>query len=94
MQFLFRLEKLIWERQQNPPEKSYTAELFAGGMSQITKKVGEETTELIIAALTENRQDLENEAADLLYHFLVLLCAKKVTLADIQSVLQKRHLKC
>jgi phosphoribosyl-ATP pyrophosphohydrolase/phosphoribosyl-AMP cyclohydrolase len=70
---------------------SYTNELFAKGINKIAQKVGEEAVELIIEAKDNNDELFKAEAADLLYHFLVLLAAKGVSLHDVQKVLADRH---
>jgi phosphoribosyl-ATP pyrophosphohydrolase/phosphoribosyl-AMP cyclohydrolase len=88
--FLFALENLIWARQKDAPENSYTARLFAAGIPKIAQKIGEEAAETIVAALAQTDTDLKNEAADLLYHLLVLLAAKKIKLSEILDVLRKR----
>jgi phosphoribosyl-ATP pyrophosphohydrolase/phosphoribosyl-AMP cyclohydrolase len=89
--FLYSLEKIIMDRKKSSPEESYTAKLFASGLNKITQKVGEEATEVVIAALNEKDEQFKNEAADLLYHLLVLLQAKGVSLSEINTVLANRH---
>ena len=88
--FLFELEKVIQDRKENPNEDSYTSKLFAEGINKITQKVGEEAIELVIEAKDENTELFKNEAADLLYHLLILLCAKNVELQDILQTLEQR----
>jgi phosphoribosyl-AMP cyclohydrolase / phosphoribosyl-ATP pyrophosphohydrolase len=88
--FLFELEKVIEERRTNPREDSYTSRLFAGGINKIAQKVGEEAVETIIEAKDENRELFKAEAADLLYHLLVLLAAKNTGLAEIIETLRRR----
>ncbi|GIV32682.1 MAG: histidine biosynthesis bifunctional protein HisIE [Chitinophagales bacterium] len=88
--FLYELENLIHSRQDQLPDGSYTAKLFAEGINRIACKVGEEAIELIIEAKDSNRTLFLNEAADLLYHFLVLLAAKQCALADVEEVLKAR----
>ncbi len=90
-EFIFELEKIIHSRRSQSPENSYTAQLFAKGINKIAQKVGEEAVELVIEAKDDNRDLFLGEAADLLYHYLVLLAAKDISLADIQSELLKRH---
>lgn len=85
------LEKIILERKHHPKEGSYTNRLLSGGINGIAQKVGEEAVELVIEAKDNNRDLLLNEAADLMYHFLVLLAAKDVTLEEVTSVLRSRH---
>jgi phosphoribosyl-AMP cyclohydrolase / phosphoribosyl-ATP pyrophosphohydrolase len=89
--FLASLEQIIRERQANPSEKSYTSSLFEKGINKIAQKVGEEATELVIEAKDDNRDLFLGEAADLLFHYLVLLRAKNTGLKDVLAVLQKRH---
>ncbi|HPC36103.1 MAG TPA: bifunctional phosphoribosyl-AMP cyclohydrolase/phosphoribosyl-ATP diphosphatase HisIE [Candidatus Marinimicrobia bacterium] len=91
--FIFELEEIIRDRRDNPKPGSYTNNLFDAGDERIAQKVGEEATEVVIDAVTDNRVRLLEEVADLLYHLLVLLVAKDVTLDDIMNVLEKRHRK-
>lgn len=88
IQWLF---DLIQDRKQNPTEKSYTASLFAEGLPKIAQKVGEEATEVVVAALAQNDQRLIEEVADLTYHTLVLLSARGLTPEQILTELEKRH---
>ncbi len=85
------LEKIIKDRKRNPSETSYTSRLFAGGINGIAQKVGEEAVELVIEAMTNNNERLLEESADLLYHFLILLAAKDVTLEQVIALLRTRH---
>ena len=87
------LEKTIAGRKSNPIQGSYTTTLFASGMNKIAQKVGEEAVELIIEAKDDNRERFLNEAADLMYHYLVLLHAKGCSLQDVEDVLTERHKK-
>jgi phosphoribosyl-ATP pyrophosphohydrolase/phosphoribosyl-AMP cyclohydrolase len=89
--FLFTLEKTITNRKKNPKSGSYTTGLFSEGRNRIAQKVGEEATELIIAAMEENNDNFKNEAADLIYHLLVLLKEKNVSLSEVVAVLENRH---
>ena len=89
--FLYWLEAIIADRKVNPKQGSYTSELFRKGINKIAQKVGEEATELVIEAKDDHPVRLLNEAADLLYHTLVLLCEKDVTLAQVEEVLRQRH---
>lgn len=89
--FLFELEKIIQARRKNPLEDSYTSKLFAKGINKIAQKVGEEAVELVIEAKDDNADLFKNEAADLLYHLLILLCAKELNLKDIVETLEKRR---
>ncbi|MFK8007612.1 MAG: bifunctional phosphoribosyl-AMP cyclohydrolase/phosphoribosyl-ATP diphosphatase HisIE [Saprospiraceae bacterium] len=89
--FLFHLEKVIQDRKNNPSEKSYTSELFQKGINKIAQKVGEEAVEIIIEAKDENDDLFLGEAADLMYHYLVLLAAKNKNLENVIDVLRSRH---
>jgi phosphoribosyl-ATP pyrophosphohydrolase/phosphoribosyl-AMP cyclohydrolase len=89
--FLPLLEEVIRDRKDNPPEGSYTAELFAAGTARIAQKVGEEATETVVAALGPSDGQVVEEAADLLYHLLVLLAARGLRLADVEAELARRH---
>jgi len=91
--FLFYLEDIINLRKHVSPENSYVAKLFSKGINKIAQKVGEEAVELVIEAKDENEQLFLNEAADLLFHFLILLNAKGHNLQAVISVLQERHSK-
>lgn len=88
--FLFELENVIRERKENPSENSYTSRLFAKGLNRIAQKVGEEAVELIIEAKDRDDKKFKGEAADLLYHLVVLLAAKNVGLADVLETLKSR----
>jgi phosphoribosyl-ATP pyrophosphohydrolase len=89
---LYRLEKLIADRRANMPADSYTTTLFQKGRNKITQKVGEEATEVIVAALGQGREDQVNELADLFYHTLVLMADLDISLEDVSSELEKRHI--
>lgn len=88
---LARLENLIKDRKANPKEGSYTTSMFKAGINKIAQKVGEEAVELVIEAKDNNKELFLNEAADLLYHYLILLQAKGHSLQDVKEVLKKRH---
>ncbi|GAB1470072.1 phosphoribosyl-ATP diphosphatase [Chloroflexota bacterium] len=88
IQWLF---DVIEERKNNPAEKSYTTSLFNEGLPKIAQKVGEEGTEVVVAALAQADQRLIEEIADLTYHTLVLLSARGLTPAHIIAELEKRH---
>ncbi|WP_340588907.1 phosphoribosyl-ATP diphosphatase [Erythrobacter alti] len=90
MDTLTRLEKVIAERRNAAPDTSYVARLNAAGLPKISQKVGEEATEAVIAALTGDKAELTSEAADLLFHLLVLLDAKGVKLAEVLAELDRR----
>ena len=89
--FLSYLEHIIELRKKGNDKSSYTSQLFEKGVNKIAQKVGEEAVEMVIEAKDVNRELFLNEAADLLFHYIVLLQAKNCTLADVTSVLQKRH---
>lgn len=89
--FLAKLENIIADRKANPSENSYTAKLFGRGLNKIAQKVGEEAVELVIEAKDQNDDLFKNEAADLLFHYLILLQAKEMKLADIIEILKSRH---
>ncbi|QHS62640.1 bifunctional phosphoribosyl-AMP cyclohydrolase/phosphoribosyl-ATP diphosphatase HisIE [Chitinophaga agri] len=91
--FLAKLESIIVDRKNNPSDDSYTSKLFAKGINKVAQKVGEEAVEVVIEAKDDNEELFLNESADLLFHYLVLLHAKGYQLADVLSVLQKRHSK-
>ncbi len=91
--FIFQLEKIINDRKNNPSEKSYTSSLFSKGINKIAQKVGEEAIELVIEAKDDNADLFKNEAADLLFHYLILLSAKNVQLNEVVDVLKTRNPK-
>lgn len=85
------LFEIIEDRKNNPSEKSYTASLFQEGLPKIAQKVGEESAEVIVAALAQADQRLIEEIADLAFHTLVLLSARGLTPEDIMQELEKRR---
>jgi phosphoribosyl-AMP cyclohydrolase / phosphoribosyl-ATP pyrophosphohydrolase len=87
---MLALASTIADRHENPPEGSYTAQLFAGGIDRIAKKIGEEATEVVIAAKNEDPKELIWETSDLLYHTMVLLAERGVTLDQIGDELARR----
>ena len=89
--FLDELERIIKNRRENPSENSYTSQLFKKGINKIAQKVGEEAVETIIEAKDDDADLFVNEAADLLFHLLILLRAKDVDLSEIVAVLEARH---
>ena len=89
--FLRALEKIIEGRKKRPVSGSYTSTLFKSGINRIAQKVGEEAIEIVIEAKDNNQKLFLNEAADLMFHYLVLLQAKNKTLEDVIKVLEKRH---
>lgn len=88
---LSSLESIIVDRKQNPKKGSYTTSLFESGINKMAQKVGEEAVELVIEAKDNNKELFINEAADLMYHYLVLLSAKGYSLQQVLEVLKKRH---
>ena len=88
IQWLF---DVIEDRKKHPTEKSYTASLFTAGLPKIAQKVGEESAEVIVAALAQDNQRLLEEVADLTYHTLVLLSARGLSPAQVAAELEKRH---
>lgn len=90
-EFLFYLESVIRDRRTNPVEGSYTNHLFSRGLNKIAQKVGEEAVELVIEAKDDNKELFLGEAADLIYHFLVLLSQKNTSLTEVIEVLKNRH---
>jgi phosphoribosyl-ATP pyrophosphohydrolase len=84
---------VIEDRRNNPSEKSYTSGLFRDGLPKIAQKVGEEGTEVVVAALAQSDERLIEELADLTYHALVLLCARGIHPDRILAELEKRHRK-
>ena len=93
LDFLAALETVIRDRLANPDSSSYTAALAASGTKRIAQKVGEEGVELALAAVGGNRDDVIDEAADLIYHLLVLLQTQELELADVVARLEERHSK-
>ncbi|NCI51077.1 bifunctional phosphoribosyl-AMP cyclohydrolase/phosphoribosyl-ATP diphosphatase HisIE [Sediminibacterium roseum] len=91
--FLLYLEEIIRLRRQVAPQDSYVASLFAKGINKIAQKVGEEAVELVIEAKDDNDELFLGEAADLLFHYLLLLNAKGFNLQNVLDILQKRHTK-
>lgn len=90
IQWLF---EVIEDRKNNPSEKSYTASLFKEGISKIAQKVGEEGTEVVVAALVQSDERLIEEAADLTYHMLVMLSARGIQPNQVLAELERRHRK-
>ena len=89
--FLYQLEQLLAERKSADPETSYTAKLYASGTKRIAQKVGEEGVETALAAVAQDDDALLGEASDLLFHLLVLLRARGLSLADALQVLEARR---
>lgn len=91
LDFLKQLQDLIDTRKIEMPEGSYTTKLFEKGINKIAQKVGEEAVELVIESKDDNDELFLNEAADLMYHLLVLLTAKGFRLEDVVKILESRH---
>lgn len=89
--FLYELESVIEQRINDGNEGSYTANLFNSGVNKVAQKVGEEAVELVIEAMDNNLDLFKNEAADLLYHLIILLKTKDLKLKDIEAILKGRH---
>jgi len=91
LEFIGELENIIQSRLDHPVGESYTAKLAAAGTKRIAQKVGEEGIELALAAVVGDRDEIIDEAADLVYHVIVLLSNERVTLADVVTRLELRH---
>lgn len=91
LSFIGELEGIVRARLNTPDESSYTAKLAAAGTKRIAQKVGEEGVELALAAVSGDREEIIDEAADLVYHVLVLLTAQGISLGDISDRLESRH---
>jgi phosphoribosyl-AMP cyclohydrolase / phosphoribosyl-ATP pyrophosphohydrolase len=89
--FILQLEQIIGDRYENPQEGSYVNKLHRKGLNKIAQKVGEEAVETVIAALAETEVDMINESSDLVFHLLVLLREKGLTLETIAKNLEERH---
>ena len=89
--FLYKLENIIEQRIADNDESSYTAKLFARGVNKVAQKVGEEAVELVIESKDNNLDLFKNEAADLLYHFIILLKTKNQKLEEIEEIIKGRH---
>ncbi len=89
--FLNELENIILQRLRDDTDESYTARLVSSGEKRVAQKVGEEAVELVLAATSGDREEQLEEAADLMYHLLVLLNSKDIRLANVVSVLLARH---
>ncbi|CNI71053.1 bifunctional phosphoribosyl-AMP cyclohydrolase/phosphoribosyl-ATP diphosphatase HisIE [Yersinia enterocolitica] len=91
--FLYQLEQLLASRKSTDPASSYTAKLYASGTKRIAQKVGEEGVETALAATVNDREELTNEASDLMYHLLVLLQDQDLDLSKVIGRLRERHEK-
>ncbi|MGV3509753.1 MAG: bifunctional phosphoribosyl-AMP cyclohydrolase/phosphoribosyl-ATP diphosphatase HisIE [Sphingobacteriaceae bacterium] len=89
--FIFKLEEIVKDRYENPVEGSYVNRLHDKGLNKIAQKVGEEGVETVIAALNETEQDFINESSDLLFHLIVLLREKNISLDTLAKNLESRH---
>ncbi len=89
--WLNRLEEIIESRKNSSSEKSYTAHLFQEGLDRMAQKVGEEAIEVVIASKNESKERLQSESADLLFHLMVLLKERGLSLADVVEELKLRH---
>ena len=89
--FVYQLENIISQRIDGNADGSYTNKLFKKGINKVAQKVGEEAVELVIEAKDDNIDLFKNEAADLLYHYLILLKARNVAFEDVEEVLKERH---
>lgn len=90
-EFILQLEKVIQNRRDDPSDTSYTSSLFKKGINKVAQKVGEEAVELVIEAKDNDKALFLNEAADLMYHYLVLLAAKGYTWDDVMTILKNRR---
>ena len=89
--FLVELQAIIRQRLADAPEGSYTARLASQGMLKVAQKLGEEGVELALAAAAQDQARVTAEAADLVYHLLLLLAMRELTLADVVAELERRH---
>ena len=91
--FIYQLEETITQRIDDNDESSYTNKLYRRGINKVAQKVEEEAVELVIEAKDNNSSLFKNEAADLMYHYLILLKAKGYQMKDVETILRERHLK-
>jgi phosphoribosyl-ATP pyrophosphohydrolase/phosphoribosyl-AMP cyclohydrolase len=91
LEFLTKLETVITDRRVAPADDSYTSQLFSMGAKRIAQKVGEEAVEVALASTSGDREEIIDEAADLVYHLLVLLANQDIALGDVVEKLQSRH---
>ena len=91
MKFLYELQEVVQEIKSYPKDGSYTSSLFTIGEDEILKKIGEESVEVILAAKSQGSERLVAESADLLYHLIVLLVEKGLTLQDVEQELKRRR---
>ena len=90
MNTIEKLIKILEERKKESPKDSYTSSLLNEGVEVCCKKLGEESSELIIACMRDNKEKIKNETADLIYHLLVLLISKKIDFKDVLGILEGR----
>ena len=93
MSVLNELYQVVLDRKAHPQEGSYTCYLFEKGLDKILKKVGEESSEVIIAAKNGVAEDTENEICDLLYHLLVLMAEQNIPVENVEAILEQRRQK-
>ena len=93
LNFLGELEAIVLDRMDNPSAGSYTAKLVEAGTKRIAQKVGEEGVELALAAVSGDRDEVIDEAADLIYHSIVLLAERQIRFAEVAARLESRHAK-
>jgi phosphoribosyl-ATP pyrophosphohydrolase/phosphoribosyl-AMP cyclohydrolase len=91
--FLRVLQEVIRQRQSQPSDQSYTSGLFKKGINAIAQKVGEEAVELVIESKDNDKDRFLNEAADLLFHYMILLQATGYSIHDVTKLLEQRHKK-
>ena len=91
LNFLNELEAIVLDRKHSPSAGSYTAGLIAAGTKRVAQKVGEEGVELSLAAVAGDREEIINEAADLVYHCIVLLAQRNIRLSEVVARLEARH---
>ena len=90
-EFIDRVTQIIKERKKADPSESYTASLYKDGLNKIAQKVGEEATETVVAALGETNERLVSESADLIFHLMILLDAKGLSMDDVMDELNRRN---
>jgi len=90
-EFIDKLEKILEKRKKELPEGSYSTQLFKGGIDRILKKIGEEAGEVIIASKNDDKQEIKNEVADLLFHILIVLQQHGLEFKDVVEILEQRH---
>ncbi len=93
IEFLNEITEIIKKRKLTQPENSYIAELMAEGLPKISQKLGEEAVEVVVAALAEDKARLVSESADLIFHLMILLDSKDLTILDVVKELDNRNKK-